>query len=88
MLITVTRTGGFAGQERQGAVTTECRADRAELELLAERALSDDRSVDQPPVADGYHYVVHVDGKVMELHDPYLTENQRQLIRAVLEEGA
>ncbi|MFD7628349.1 protealysin inhibitor emfourin [Streptomyces sp. NPDC059851] len=88
MLITVTRTGGFAGHERQAAVETECRADRAELEALAERALGEDRQADQQPVADGYHYVVQVDGKFMELHDPHLTDTQRRLISTVLEEGA
>ncbi|MEV7617682.1 protealysin inhibitor emfourin [Streptomyces sp. NPDC089799] len=88
MLITVTRTGGLAGRERQAAVDTECRPDRADLELLAERALGEDWPADRQPVADGYRYVVQVDGKVMELHEPHLTANQRQLISAVLEEGA
>lgn len=88
MLITVTRTGGFAGRERTGSLDTECRSDGAELERLAERALSSEGPAGREPVPDGFAYVVHVDGKVVELHDPYLTEDQRQLIAAVLGEAA
>lgn len=84
MLITVTRTGGFAGRERTASLETECRADGAELERLAESALSGEVPADQGPVPDGFSYVVHVDGKRVELHDPYLTEDQQRLIDAVL----
>ncbi|NXY99365.1 hypothetical protein HYE82_34330 [Streptomyces sp. BR123] len=87
MLITIRRTGGFAGRERTGALDTSCRCDGAELERLAERLLSDE--VPQSgSVPDGFSYVIHVDGKVVELHDPHLTDEQRQLIDAVLTEGA
>ncbi|MGW7332700.1 protealysin inhibitor emfourin [Streptomyces sp. NPDC054840] len=84
MLITVTRTGGFAGGERTACLETECRADGPELERLAELALSGEAPVGQDPVPDGFSYVVRVDDKLVELHDPYLTEDQRQLIDAVL----
>lgn len=40
MLITVTRTGGFAGGEKTSSLETESRADGRELERLAELALS------------------------------------------------
>ncbi|MFI6144554.1 protealysin inhibitor emfourin [Streptomyces sp. NPDC051109] len=88
MLITVTRTGGFAGRERTASLDTEYRSDRAELERLAERALSGECPAAGEPVPDGFNYVVHVDGKLVELRDPYLTEEQRQLISTVLGEGA
>ncbi|MCX4632567.1 protealysin inhibitor emfourin [Streptomyces sp. NBC_01443] len=88
MLITVTRAGGFAGGERTASLETECRADGAELERLAERALSGEGPAGRDPVPDGFGYVVHVDGKLVELQDPYLTEDQRQLIDAVLAEAA
>ncbi|MFB6557775.1 MULTISPECIES: protealysin inhibitor emfourin [unclassified Streptomyces] len=84
MLITVTRTGGFAGGERTASLETECRADGPELERLAELALSGERPAGQHPVPDGFSYVVRVDSKLVELQDPYLTEEQRQLIDAVL----
>ncbi|MFE9633440.1 protealysin inhibitor emfourin [Streptomyces sp. NPDC006463] len=84
MLITVTRTGGFAGREKTASLETECRADGAELERLAELALSAEGPAGQEPVPDGFRYAVRVDGKLVELQDPYLTEDQRQLIDAVL----
>uniref|UniRef100_A0AAU2K0X2 Metalloprotease n=1 Tax=Streptomyces sp. NBC_00049 TaxID=2903617 RepID=A0AAU2K0X2_9ACTN len=88
MLITVTRTGGFAGGERTASLETECRDDRPELERLAELALSGEGPAGQGPVPDGFSYVVHVDNKLVNLHDPYLTEDQRQLIEAVLADAA
>ncbi|MFE5808410.1 protealysin inhibitor emfourin [Streptomyces sp. NPDC056491] len=84
MLITVTRTGGFAGGEKTASLETECRADGPELERLAELALSAEGPAGQEPVPDGFRYVVRVDSKLVELQDPYLTEDQRQLIDAVL----
>ncbi|MFJ3633783.1 hypothetical protein [Streptomyces sp. NPDC090112] len=39
------------------------------------------------PVPDAFGYVVHVDGKVVELQDPHLTEAQQQLVDAVLAEA-
>ncbi|MGR4880310.1 protealysin inhibitor emfourin [Streptomyces sp. LARHCF249] len=80
MLITVTRSGGFAGFEKLCALDTSDRSDAAELEELAQRAVA--------PVADGYHYRITVDDEVLDLRDPCLSEAQRTLIRTVLGEGA
>ncbi|MFB7180393.1 protealysin inhibitor emfourin [Streptomyces sp. NPDC056257] len=79
MLITVTRSGGFAGQEKLRALDTLGRADAGELEELAQRAVA--------PVADGYHYRITVDDEVLDLQDPFLSDAQRTLIRTVLGEG-
>ncbi|MEU4733233.1 protealysin inhibitor emfourin [Streptomyces sp. NPDC023588] len=80
MLITVTRSGGFAGLEKLRTLDTSGRADATELEELAQRAVA--------PVADGYHYRITVDDEVLDLQDPCLSHAQRTLIRAVLGEGA
>ncbi|MFE6839465.1 MULTISPECIES: protealysin inhibitor emfourin [unclassified Streptomyces] len=80
MLITVTRSGGFAGYEKLRALNTLGRADAAELEDLAQRAVA--------PLADGYHYRITVDDEVLDLQDSYLSDAQRALIRTVLDEGA
>ncbi|WP_328923408.1 hypothetical protein OG429_01280 [Streptomyces sp. NBC_00190] len=88
MLITVTRTGGFAGGERTASLETECRADGPELERLAELVLSGEGPAGQAPVPDGFRYVIRIDSKLVELQDPYLTEDQRQLIDAVLAAAA
>ncbi|MFE1413290.1 protealysin inhibitor emfourin [Streptomyces sp. NPDC085524] len=87
MLITVTRTGGFAGRESTAVLDTDCRADGAELERLAEAALSSEGPAGQGSVPDGFSYFVQVDGKLVQLQDPYLTEEQRKLIDAVLAEA-
>ncbi|OEJ35088.1 protealysin inhibitor emfourin [Streptomyces subrutilus] len=80
MLITVTRSGGLAGFEKLRALDTSGRADAAELEKIARRAIA--------PVADGYHYRITVDDEVLDLQDPCLSDTQRELIRTVLGEGA
>lgn len=80
MLITVTRTGGFAGFEKVRALDTSERGDAAELEELAKRAVAS--------VADGYQYRITVDDEVLDVQDPCLTDEQRTLIRTVLGEGA
>lgn len=80
MLITVTRSGGFAGLEKLRALDTSGRADAADIEELARRAVT--------PVADGYHYRITVDEEVLDVEDPALSEAQRALIRVVLGEGA
>ncbi|MGT2526518.1 protealysin inhibitor emfourin [Streptomyces nojiriensis] len=87
MLIIVTRSGGFAGGELTAALDTDCRADGAELERLAESALTSEGPAGREPVPDGFGYVVRVDGKQVELRDPHLTEEQRKLIDAVLAEA-
>ncbi|MGW2985203.1 protealysin inhibitor emfourin [Streptomyces goshikiensis] len=88
MLITVIRTGGFAGGERSRSLDTLCRPDGTELERLAERVLSSEGPGGQDPVADGFRYAVHIDGKLVELQDPYLTEDQLRLVNSVLTQGA
>ncbi|MER7734606.1 protealysin inhibitor emfourin [Streptomyces erythrochromogenes] len=81
MLITVTRSGGFAGGlEKLSALDTTGRADAADLEELAQRAVA--------PVPDGYRYRITVDDEVLDLQDPCLSDAQRTLIRTVLGVGA
>ncbi|MEU5811914.1 protealysin inhibitor emfourin [Streptomyces sp. NPDC059650] len=80
MLITVTRSGGFAGGEKERALDTTGRRDAPRWEELAHRAVAS--------TADGYHYRITVDGRAVDVQDPYLSEEQRELIRGVLGEGA
>ncbi|MFD7096619.1 protealysin inhibitor emfourin [Streptomyces xanthophaeus] len=80
MLITVTRSGGFTGVEKTRGIDTSYRRDATELENLAQRALS------SPP--DSFHYRISVDDQVVDLDGLHLTEEQRELIRTVLGEGA
>ncbi|MFI9200459.1 protealysin inhibitor emfourin [Streptomyces sp. NPDC053048] len=90
MRIVITRTGGFAGIERRAELDTCGRPDATHLEALAHRALAPGRDV--PPrhrgVPDGFHYEIDVDGRSVHLADPHLTQDQRELIRTVLKEGA
>ncbi|MCB5164975.1 hypothetical protein LG634_09055 [Streptomyces bambusae] len=79
MLITVTRSGGFAGVEKTRSVDTSARTDAAQWEELAHRALA--------PAADGFHYRITVGDQVLDVQDPCLSVAQRALIRAVLGEG-
>ncbi|RSS66033.1 protealysin inhibitor emfourin [Streptomyces sp. WAC06614] len=80
MLITVTRSGGFTGVEKTRELDTHARPDAARWEELAHRAVA--------PTADGFHYRITVDDQVLDVQDPFLTEEQRELVRAVLVEGA
>ncbi|MEU3405144.1 protealysin inhibitor emfourin [Streptomyces sp. NPDC006670] len=80
MLITVTRSGGFTGAEQERKLDTSGLRDAPKWEELAHRAVA--------PTADGYHYRITVDGRTVDLQDPYLSEDQRRLIRGVLDEGA
>ncbi|MEW2417002.1 protealysin inhibitor emfourin [Streptomyces sp. NPDC046866] len=80
MLITVTRSGGFAGGEKERVLDTTGRRDAPRWEELAHRAVES--------TADGYHYRITVDGRAVDVQDPYLSEEQRELIRGVLGEGA
>ncbi|MEU8436609.1 protealysin inhibitor emfourin [Streptomyces sp. NPDC029216] len=80
MLITVTRSGGFAGGEEERELDTAGRLDASQWEDLAHRAVAS--------TADGYHYRITVDDRAIDLQDPYLSADQRQLIRGVLDEGA
>ncbi|WP_081235477.1 protealysin inhibitor emfourin [Streptomyces viridosporus] len=88
MRIQVWRTGGFAGIERRAEVDTSGRADAHEWHALAERALTTGRSTPSAGVPDGFSYRITVDGRSVYCADPRLTEEQRALIRRVLEEGA
>lgn len=80
MLITVSRSGGFAGVDKVRKIDTSARRDAVEWEGLADRIL--------PPVADGFHYRITIDDQILDLSETVLTADQRQLIRAVLGEEA
>jgi glycosyltransferase involved in cell wall biosynthesis len=88
MRIQVRRTGGFAGIERHAEVDTSGRPDAQEWHVLAERALASGRGTPPLGVPDGFSYEITVDGKTAYAADPRLTEEQRELIRRVLKEGA
>ncbi|WP_299527303.1 protealysin inhibitor emfourin [uncultured Streptomyces sp.] len=87
MRIHVSRTGGFAGIARQGAIDTSERADAAEWEELARSALADAGNP-RPVVPDGFSYAVTVGDRTFRCADPHLTEAQRRLVSRVLGEGA
>ncbi|MGW0843303.1 protealysin inhibitor emfourin [Streptomyces sp. NPDC002787] len=88
MRIQVRRTGGFAGIERHAVVDTAGRPDAREWQSLAERALAAGRGSPPLGVPDGFSYEITVDGRTVYCADPRLTEEQRELIRRVLKEGA
>ncbi|MFI7399417.1 protealysin inhibitor emfourin [Streptomyces sp. NPDC049541] len=88
MRIQVRRTGGFAGIERRAEVDTSGRPDAQEWQALAERALASGRGTPPLGVPDGFSYEITVDGKTVYAADPRLTDEQRELIRRVLKEGA
>ncbi|MBL3669431.1 hypothetical protein JL475_26290 [Streptomyces sp. M2CJ-2] len=88
MRIQVTRTGGFAGIERQAEVDTSGRADAPEWHALAESAVASGRGAPPAGVPDGFSYRITVDGRSVYCADPRLTEEQRTLISRVLKEGA
>jgi hypothetical protein len=88
MRIDVRRTGGFAGIERHAVVDTAGRPDAPDWHALAERALTTGRASPGLGVPDGFSYEITVDGRVVRCADPTLSEEQRELIRRVLKEGA
>ncbi|MER6155479.1 protealysin inhibitor emfourin [Streptomyces sp. NPDC001868] len=88
MRIEVRRTGGFAGIERHAVVDTAGRPDACDWQALAERALAAGRGAPPLGVPDGFAYEITVDGRTVHCADPRLTEDQRELIRRVLKEGA
>ncbi|MGJ5828104.1 protealysin inhibitor emfourin [Streptomyces ossamyceticus] len=88
MRIEVRRTGGFAGIERHAVVDTAGRLDALEWRALAEGALAGGRGAAPPGVPDGFSYAITVDGRTVYCADPGLSEEQRELIRRVLKEGA
>lgn len=88
MRIEVRRTGGFAGIERHAVVSTEGRPDAQDWHALAERALAAGRGTPPLGVPDGFAYEITVDARTVYCADPRLSEEQRELIRRVLKEGA
>ncbi|UUU34009.1 hypothetical protein JIX56_31515 [Streptomyces sp. CA-210063] len=88
MRIQVRRTGGFAGIERHAAVDTAGRPDAPDWHTLAERALAAGRGTPPLGVPDGFAYEITVDGRTVYCADPRLSDEQRELIRRVLKEGA
>jgi hypothetical protein len=88
MRIQVRRTGGFAGIERRAEVDTSGRADAQEWQALAERVMAAGRGTPPAGVPDGFSYRITVDGRSVYCADPRLTQEQRELIRRVLKEGA
>lgn len=87
MRIEVDRSGGFAGIRRHGVLETKDHPESGRLENLARAALAAPEASGRP-VPDGFHYDVTVDGKEFTCADPWLTAAQRELITAVLGEGA
>ncbi|WP_329179100.1 MULTISPECIES: protealysin inhibitor emfourin [unclassified Streptomyces] len=87
MRIEVTRSGGFAGLTRHGALDTADRPDAGHLAALALAALTPSLT-EREPVPDGYSYTISVDAAVVQCADPDLSPAQRELITAVLGEGA
>ncbi|MER7753247.1 protealysin inhibitor emfourin [Kitasatospora sp. NPDC097643] len=88
MRISITRTGGFAGIVRKAEVDTADQPDTTHLEALVHRALPPDMAPHGWVVPDGFQYDITVDGRSVHLADPHLTEDQRELVRALLKEGA
>ncbi|KIZ17391.1 protealysin inhibitor emfourin [Streptomyces natalensis] len=88
MRIVITRTGGFAGIERRAQLDTSGRPDATHLQTLARRALAPGHDSPARGVPDGFQYEITVDNRKVHLADPHLTEDQHELIRTVLREGA
>jgi hypothetical protein len=88
MRIEVTRSGGFTGIARHASLDTMGRPDAGHLHALAEAALTPPRAIERPPVRDGFTYTITVDTGTVRCADPDLTAAQRELITAVLGEGA
>ena len=88
MRIEVTRTGGFAGITRSATLETAGRPDAAHLESLAHTVIAAPPPAGLPRVPDGFHYEITAAGRTIACADPHLTPAQRELVRAVLAEGA
>lgn len=88
MRVEVIRSGGFAGIERRAVLDTEGRPDGARLAGLARSALQGAASAPAAGVPDGFHYAITVEGRTGHCADPHLTDAQRELVQAVLGEGA
>ncbi|TVL91914.1 hypothetical protein LRS74_23480 [Streptomyces sp. LX-29] len=90
MRISVIRSGGFAGIERRAELDTSGRPDARHLEALAHQAVSASpaEATAVRGVPDGFSYEITVDGRTAHCADPHLSDAQRELVRAVLREGA
>ncbi|WP_329131839.1 hypothetical protein OG552_11345 [Streptomyces sp. NBC_01476] len=94
MRIEVTRTGGLAGIARHATLDTSTHPDGPHLadlaaSILAAPASSSPPSPPAPSVPDGFTYTITVDHtRTAHCADPHLTPAQRELITAVLHEGA
>ncbi|MYS22210.1 hypothetical protein GA0115240_13916 [Streptomyces sp. DvalAA-14] len=87
MRIEVVRTGGFAGIPRTATFDTTTHPDGPHLAALAEKVLSTPPSP-HPGVPDGFSYTITAGSRTVRCADPHLTPAQRELIQAVLGEGA
>jgi hypothetical protein len=87
MRIEVLRTGGFAAIRRHAAVDTSTHPDGPRLAALAESALTTPAPT-HPAVPDGFSYTITIDTRTLHCTDPHLSPAQRELIQAVLGEGA
>ncbi|HEY5834551.1 protealysin inhibitor emfourin [Streptomyces sp.] len=88
MRIEVTRTGGFAGIPRRAVLETSGRPDGPHLESLAREVVSAAPARPAPGVPDGFSYEIAAAGRTVHFADPHLTPAQRELVQAVLSEGA
>jgi hypothetical protein len=86
MRISVTRSGGFAGQVRTYVLETAGRPDADQLHALAREALAAPARTD-PVVPDGFTYRLTLGPRTLHCADPHLTEAQRTLIHVLSTEG-
>lgn len=86
MRIEVVREGGFAAISRRGAVDTSAHPDGPHLAALAAQSLT--APSPHPGVPDGFRYTITAGPRTIRCADPHLTAAQRELITAVLGEGA
>jgi hypothetical protein len=87
MIIEVVRTGGFAGIRRTETVDTATHPDGPRLAALA-ASLTPRPAPRGPVIPDGFRYTISADGRTIHCADPQVTPAQRELIEAVLHEGA
>jgi hypothetical protein len=84
--IEVVREGGFAAITRRGAVDTAAHPEGPRLAALAAEAFT--APSPHPGVPDGFRYTITAGPRTIRCADPHLTSAQRELIMAVLGEGA
>ncbi|WP_405581318.1 protealysin inhibitor emfourin [Streptomyces sp. NBC_01190] len=97
MRIEVTRTGGFAGIRRNATVDTAGHPDGPHLAALATAVLASSspsltpaatQTIHPRVVPDGFSYTITAGSRTTHCADPHLTDAQRELIEAILGEGA